>query len=397
MANRDFSDFRDGINEGGQVFLGEVMPGVQLHAKFADLECGRHVKLEYRLKLRLAESVGECLSVELDAVAIDFTQRLELCVIQFRRIQKQGNAAIPFFELRANTNEKIAVLNEIPSRVRSQGAGCIGHERTLMGAGLLSEKEVFLRRIAFHIELGGGRGGLIPAANQSTQREDVGMPNVTAVGTRVDRQTMASPLEIRSPHHSRFGLFFSRELRMRASFSRSHLGLSRESCIMIGRMMKTLVLIRHAHRDNSVRSRDNGLSEKGREQARWLKKYFFRRFEGHEGVWLASSPKARCIQTLEPISKEGGFEVDLNPDLEEQGASESLTKFEARIHHFLEEWSHAPQPVTLVSSHGDWLPLAAHHLLGAEFDFKKGAWLELEWDGKVVLKSFIPTFKPFFG
>ena len=43
------------------------------------------------------------------------------------------------------------------------------------------------------------------------------------------------------------------------------------------------------------------------------------------------------------------------------------------------------------------MPLATAHLLCIECDFKKGAWLELEWDGKAVLKSFIPSFKAFFG
>lgn len=166
---------------------------------------------------------------------------------------------------------------------------------------------------------------------------------------------------------------------------------------MVIRMKKTLVLIRHGHRDNSVRSRDNGLSEKGQEQARWLKKYFFRRFEERDGLWLVSSPKVRCIETLEPIAKEGGFEVDCNPDLTEQSAGETLVKFETRIRRFLEEWAHSPQPLTLVSSHGDWLPLAARHLLGADFDFKKGSWLELEWDGRGILRSYIPSFKLFFG
>jgi broad specificity phosphatase PhoE len=161
-------------------------------------------------------------------------------------------------------------------------------------------------------------------------------------------------------------------------------------------MSKTLVLIRHAHRDNSVRSKDNGLTDKGKNQARALKKYFASRFDRPGGVWLVSSPKKRCLETLGPISTAGNYEIDVNPDLDEQTSGETIQKFEGRVHHFLKEWQRMPQELTLVCSHGDWLPLAVFHLLGVRCDFKKGAWLELEWDGSAQLKWFIPTFKPFY-
>src|SRR5258708_4894658 len=110
-------------------------------------------------------------------------------------------------------------------------------------------------------------------------------------------------------------------------------------------MKKTLVLIRHAHRDNTVRSKDNGLSEKGREQARWLKKFYFKRFGDNQtgGVWLASSPKKRCIETVSAIAAEMGKTVDLNPDLDEQSNQESIEKFEGRVAHFLKDWKDSPQ------------------------------------------------------
>jgi broad specificity phosphatase PhoE len=159
---------------------------------------------------------------------------------------------------------------------------------------------------------------------------------------------------------------------------------------------KTLVLIRHAHRDNSLRQRDNGLSDKWKDQARWLKKYFQMRFEKPEGVWLVSSPKKRCLETLAPIATAANLEIDVNPDLDEQASAESVAKFEGRIQHFLKEWQLMPQPLTLVCGHGDWLPLAALQLLGSHCDFKKGGWMELEWDGSALLKSYIPSFKAFY-
>ena len=161
-------------------------------------------------------------------------------------------------------------------------------------------------------------------------------------------------------------------------------------------MKKTIVLIRHAHRDNALRVRDNGLSDKGLEQARWLKKYFCKRFEKPSAVWLVSSPKKRCIETLEPIAAEGGWKIDAHPDLHGQALGESQPKFEARPPRFLNEWKASPQELTVVCSHGDWLPDAVQYLLGASVDFKKGAWLELDWEGAALLKGFIPSFKPFY-
>jgi broad specificity phosphatase PhoE len=161
-------------------------------------------------------------------------------------------------------------------------------------------------------------------------------------------------------------------------------------------MSKTLVLIRHAHRDTAIRSKDNGLSDKGKGQARALKKYFASRFEKPQSVWLVSSPKKRCLETLAPISAVGNYEIDVNPDLDEQGDGESMAKFEERIQHFIKEFQQMPQEMTLVCSHGDWLPMAVFHLLGVRCDFKKGAWFEIEWDGSAQLKWFIPTFKPFY-
>lgn len=161
-------------------------------------------------------------------------------------------------------------------------------------------------------------------------------------------------------------------------------------------MKKTLVLIRHAHRDNSVRSRDNGLSDKGRLQARWLRKYYSQRFKKDELAWLVSSPKKRCLETIEPIAMYANLAIDVNPDLIEQGDNESRQRFEARVQRYLQDWMQLPQELTLICSHGDWLPCAVFHLLGLQTELKKGSWLELEWSGKAELKCMIPSFKQFY-
>jgi broad specificity phosphatase PhoE len=165
-------------------------------------------------------------------------------------------------------------------------------------------------------------------------------------------------------------------------------------------MQKTLVLIRHAHRDNTQRELDNGLSEKGRDQAKAVKRFFTERFskeEAGKGLWLVSSPKLRCVETLQPIAKGIERPVDIHPGLDEQGSRESIKAFEGRVQAFLHEWAESKMEITILCSHGDWLPAAALGLLGLHQEFKKGSWLELESDGSApLLRWYVPTFKHFF-
>lgn len=162
-------------------------------------------------------------------------------------------------------------------------------------------------------------------------------------------------------------------------------------------MTKTLVFIRHGHRDTSQRDMDNGLDTKGQGQARSIKAFFHTRFADGKDVWLVSSPKRRCQETLEPLAKSLNCEVDSHPGLDEQKKGESDADFESRVGKFLEEWMATSAPLTLVCSHGDWLPIAIKQLLGIHQEFKKGSWLELEMVGsQISLKWYIPTFK-FFG
>src|SRR4029079_6552406 len=92
-------------------------------------------------------------------------------------------------------------------------------------------------------------------------------------------------------------------------------------------MTKTLVLCRHGHRDNTKRELDNGLTDKGREQAKSIKRFFSERFSDEDlkkGVWFVSSPKLRCIETLQPTAKGLDRPVDAHPDLDEQSSREGL-------------------------------------------------------------------------
>jgi broad specificity phosphatase PhoE len=165
-------------------------------------------------------------------------------------------------------------------------------------------------------------------------------------------------------------------------------------------MSKTLVLIRHGHRDNGRRELDNGLTDKGREQAKNIKRFFAERFSAEDitrGLWFVSSPKLRCMETLLPTAKACDRPVDANPDLDEQGTKENSSGFEARVKRFLSEWSSSKAGITVLCSHGDWLPLATAQLLGFHHEFKKGSWLEIEWEsGSAYLKWYVPGFRAFY-
>ena len=165
-------------------------------------------------------------------------------------------------------------------------------------------------------------------------------------------------------------------------------------------MQKTLILVRHGHRDTSARLLDNGLSEKGRDQAKAIKKFFLARFAPGDlqgGLWFVSSPKLRCVETLIPVAKALDRTVDQHPLLDEQNMKESSSAMQERVQSFLHEWTHSRIALTVASSHGDWLPMATYHLLGTYIEPRKGSWMEIEWEnGRAALRSYIPSFKPFF-
>lgn len=166
-------------------------------------------------------------------------------------------------------------------------------------------------------------------------------------------------------------------------------------------MSKRLILVRHAHRDNTMRQLDNGLSDKGFDQAKYIKRYFTARFgdeEIKESLWLVSSPKIRCVETLLPLSKALGRPVDSHPQLNEGEMGEGGRAMEARVQNFLKEWKQSKVETTVACSHGDWLPIAFHQLLGIYLEPKKGSWFEIEWESdRPELVSYIPSFKHFYS
>ncbi len=139
---------------------------------------------------------------------------------------------------------------------------------------------------------------------------------------------------------------------------------------------RTLILVRHAHRDTDLgRERDNGLSEKGKEQAKAVSVYFRKRFPKVRPL-LLSSPKIRCIETLLPISDKLNASVETLDLLTEQ--HETDVAFKKRLEKFFRWWKQRGPEVVVLCSHGDWIPAFCEHALGVGIQLKKGGWIELE-------------------
>lgn len=165
-------------------------------------------------------------------------------------------------------------------------------------------------------------------------------------------------------------------------------------------MGKKLIFIRHAHRDVTDRGLDNGLTDKGRTQAKALAKFFEGRFKkqlGDNDIWLLSSPKRRCLETLAGVSKICSREIDIHPGLGEHGPQESFEAYLKRIDAFLGEWRSSSPEITLACSHGDWIPAALKRTLQLDVEVKKGSWTELELcdSGEFRLRWMVQNFKFF--
>lgn len=143
-------------------------------------------------------------------------------------------------------------------------------------------------------------------------------------------------------------------------------------------MPKTLVIVRHAHRTTDDPSRDNGLSDKGQEQIKKLAKFARHRLEDTKPV-LFTSPKKRCQETIEAIAKEYDAKADIDQRLVERGVAETSASYEARIDEFLDAWKFEGADVTVICSHGDWIPVAIQKLTGVNIDLKKAGWVEIEY------------------
>lgn len=153
--------------------------------------------------------------------------------------------------------------------------------------------------------------------------------------------------------------------------------------------------MRHAHRDtHKGHELDNGLSDKGRKQVRKIFDHFFSRFPEVEKPQLFSSPRKRCMETLEPLSRKLERKLYVNDLLLEfrgENKKETKNEFRRRIRHFIREFEKSRSSVTVICSHGDWIPVFFDEALGLDIELKKAGWAELEWDKKPKLTWLIQS------
>ncbi len=144
---------------------------------------------------------------------------------------------------------------------------------------------------------------------------------------------------------------------------------------------KTLFIVRHAHRVVTDRSLDNGLSERGLKQAE-AAALFIHKIIGPKPAILRSSPRLRCQQTLLPLAKMWGLEVDVDPLLCEQERSESDKVFLDRIESARIRWINQDPERLIICSHGDWIPEFCRRTFSQDIALEKGGVIEAKLVGE---------------
>jgi phosphohistidine phosphatase SixA len=143
-----------------------------------------------------------------------------------------------------------------------------------------------------------------------------------------------------------------------------------------------LYLVRHAKAGN--RSKWVGpdalrpLTKSGREQA----DRFAAELADEPVTRILSSPYVRCVQTVEPLARKRGLEVEPVGALAEAGPFEPVLGLLAGL-----------PDHSVICSHGDLIPDTLNALIRrgmevvGEPDFRKGSWWVLHRDGDAVVRG----------
>ncbi len=137
-----------------------------------------------------------------------------------------------------------------------------------------------------------------------------------------------------------------------------------------------LLIVRHAHRDKPRGSLfDNGLSGKGKKQAKQLVKFYgtVLRKKKNQVVFL-SSPKKRAVETLMPLAKKLKKEIFPCEFINEGPKTfQDLEGIVSLINHY----SSDKDMRLVLCSHGDTIPWLTKLLIGTTFKLEKGGCVEL--------------------
>lgn len=153
-------------------------------------------------------------------------------------------------------------------------------------------------------------------------------------------------------------------------------------------MKRTWIIIRHAHRNKTFGSDfDNGLSAKGRKQAKRLLKFYAKRF-GSRPPWILCSPKLRCTETVQPIARKTRARIHLSEHLDEGGNPSGKARA------LLRELRGRSSKTIVLCSHGDIIPALLKQLTRRELSLSKGGWAELELNdqGRIRVSWVIQDF-----
>lgn len=145
-------------------------------------------------------------------------------------------------------------------------------------------------------------------------------------------------------------------------------------------MVQKLILIRHAHRDKpslSEQNQNNGLSDKGRKQAKALADYWRKKLGGNQEsgkILFLSSPKKRCVETLQGLADVESAKIKILDSLDESNTQKELR---LRVQAFENLWHSSDASIIVACSHGDWIPAFTEKVLGESIDLDKAGWIEV--------------------
>jgi phosphohistidine phosphatase SixA len=146
-------------------------------------------------------------------------------------------------------------------------------------------------------------------------------------------------------------------------------------------------LVRHAHAGSRASWSDDDdlrpLSPKGGRQADALRK----RLDDETVGCVVSSPSVRCVQTLEPIARRLGTDIDTRKEFQEGADADDALTLMMEL---------APRD-PVVCSHGDLIPKMIRRLIGAGMKTKdanisqKGSLWVIEVDkGRPIKAKYYP-------
>ncbi|MEY4615968.1 MAG: hypothetical protein RJB66_928 [Pseudomonadota bacterium] len=119
--------------------------------------------------------------------------------------------------------------------------------------------------------------------------------------------------------------------------------------------LKEFVIFRHAQKGSW--SNDPELSQEGHAQAKQLVNLVHQQIIPPPDI-LFCSPKKRSEQTFIPLRDEFRIPLEVDPNLDERGASERGLAFEGRIKNFLDvQLPQRPHTCVYLCTHLDWMEI----------------------------------------